>query len=397
MTELKRIIPLFKVAMSEDAIERSNKVMRSGFIGQGPIVEEFEKALQEELELDKPPITVNSGTSALHLALHILKEPRYDAVWDGYALQEDNWPGYDSEDEVLTSALTCTATNWPILANGLKIKWVDVDPETCNMSLTDLESKITEKTKIIMLIHWGGYPIDLDEVKNIVQRSKQKYGFTIQVIEDCAHAYLSKYKDKFIGSHGNICCFSFQAIKHLTTVDGGMLIVPNSYLHSKAKLLRWFGIDRDSPRTMERCEDDIKQWGWKFHANDCDAAVGLGNMDLARKNVTKSNYIAGIYDAVLKGKGEVEILKRNDDCYSSFWIYTLKVKDLPHFKKHMDQAGIMVSQVHKRNDVHSTVKEFKAPLPNLDQLEQEMISIPCGWWMTDEDINYVIETINKGW
>mgnify|MGYP000371139010 CR=1 FL=1 len=181
-------------------------------------------------------------------------------------------------DEVLTTALTCTATNWPIPANNLKIKWVDVDPKTLNLDLNDLRRKITSKTKVIMVVHWGGYPNDLDELKKIQRETKGLYGFEPMIIEDCAHAFGSTYKKEPIGSHGNICTFSFQAIKHLTTVDGGLLVCPNQKLYDRGKLIRWYGIDRNSNRKDFRCEADIKEWGFKFHMNDVCATIGIENL-----------------------------------------------------------------------------------------------------------------------
>jgi dTDP-4-amino-4,6-dideoxy-D-glucose/dTDP-4-amino-2,4-dideoxy-beta-L-xylose transaminase len=153
--------------------------------------------------------------------------------------------GLEDGDEVLTTPLTCTATNWPILANNFNIKWVDIDPETLNMDLDDLARKITPKTKAIFVVHWGGYPLDLDRLEEIQNHANRLYGFKPAIIEDCAHAMGSKYKGKLIGTHGNICTFSLQAIKHITSGDGGLLFVPHDELYKRGKLLRWYGIDRD--------------------------------------------------------------------------------------------------------------------------------------------------------
>ena len=132
-------IPLFKVFMSENAAPEVTKVLNSGYIGQGPKVEEFEKNLSDYFDKDFL-VTLNSGTSGLHLALRLLKNKKED------------WPGLEDGDEVLTTAMTCTASNFPILANNLKIKWVDIDPTTLNLDLDDLARKITPKTKVIMVV-----------------------------------------------------------------------------------------------------------------------------------------------------------------------------------------------------------------------------------------------------
>lgn len=228
-------IPLFKVFMAppEELDAPVLSVLHSGYVTQGKKVEEFEEALR--IFLGNPrALTVNSATSGLHLALHLLKK------------SEGNWPGLvDQVDEVLTCPLTCTATNWPILANQLKIKWVDADPSTCNMCLADLERKLSPTTKVVVLVHWGGSPIDLDGVARVQEVCARRFGFRPHVIEDCAHAFGAEYKGRKLGAHGNTCVFSLQAIKHLTSVDGGIVVFPNNRLHQRAKLVRWFGIDRE--------------------------------------------------------------------------------------------------------------------------------------------------------
>lgn len=390
-------IDLFKVYMSPTAVEEVGKVLTSGFIGQGVKVEEFEKDLKQFIERDYV-VTINSGTSGLHLALQLLKKPVTTRTgYEGVAFTEDTWPGIQEGDEILATALTCTASNFPILANGLKIKWVDVDPTTLNMDLDDLERKITPKTKAIMVVHWGGYPVDLDRLKQIQRKAKQLYGFKPAVIEDGAHAFGTRYKGKPLGNHGNILMHSFQAIKHITSIDGGALVLPHKDLHNRAKLLRWYGIDREGNRKDFRCETDIEEWGFKFHMNDVCAAVGIENLKHASEIIGKHQENAAYYDSSLQGVDKVTLLKRQKGYDSAFWIYSLLVEDRDAFMKHMRKCNIVVSQVHERNDKHSCVREYRAALPTLDRIIGQVVSIPVGWWVTKEEREYIVESIKKGW
>jgi dTDP-4-amino-4,6-dideoxygalactose transaminase len=393
---MKKEIPLFKVFMSEESIKRTEKTLRSGFIGQGPVVEEFESKLKDHFQHDYT-LTLNSATSAEHLALHMLKNPTKYIEGHGVAFAESNWPGIQPGDEILTTALTCTATNFPILANGFKIKWVDVDPETLNMDLDDLARKITSKTKAIFIVHWGGYPMDLDKLRFIQIQAYRTFGFKPAIIEDCAHAMGSKYKGKLIGTHGNICTFSLQAIKHMTSGDGGILILPHQELYKRAKLLRWYGIDRDTNRKDFRCEQDIPEWGFKFHMNDINASIALGNFNHFNEIINKHKENAKYYDFALQGMPGITLLKRHPERDSAFWIYSLLVERKDDFHRHMKEHGIICSQVHERNDIHSTVREFKTILPNLDKITPQLTSIPVGWWVSEEDREYIVETIKKGW
>ena len=376
------MIPLFKVFMSDNISHEISKVLTSGFIGQGPQVEKFEGLLKDYFG-NQNVATTNSATSAEHLAIHMLKKPLGN-IGVG--------------DEILSTPLTCTATNWPILTNGIDIKWVDVDTNNCNMNLDDLERKITPKTKVIMVVHWGGYPIDIDRLKDIQTKTEKLYGFKPTIIEDCAHAFGSTYKGKKIGSHGNICTFSFQAIKHLTTGDGGCATFPQDDQLKRFKLLLWYGIDRDDNRKDFRCESDISEVGFKMHMNDINATIGIENFSYVTEkllNLHREN--ANFYNENLKNVDGVTLLENKSDRQSSYWIYTLKVERQTDFMNKMKDRGIMVSRVHERNDIHSCVSQYKSHLPSLDKLVKEMICIPVGWWVTPEDRNYIVDSIKGGW
>jgi dTDP-4-amino-4,6-dideoxygalactose transaminase len=377
-------IPLFKVFMSENAAPEVTKVLNSGYIGQGPKVEEFEKNLSDYFDKDFL-VTLNSGTSGLHLALRLLKN------------KKENWPGLEDGDEVLTTAMTCTASNFPILANNLKVKWVDIDPTTLNLDLDDLARKITAKTKVIMLVHWGGYPNDLDRIKEIQDACYQLHGFRPAVIEDGAHSFGSKYKGKHIGNHGNMVMYSLQAIKHITAIDGGILMLPNQDLYDRAKLLRWYGIDRDSNRKDFRCEADIEEWGYKFHMNDVCATVGIENLKEADAIIKKHQENAAYYDEHLQNIPGLTTLTRHEGHESAFWIYSLLVENRDSFYAKMKEYGIVVSQVHERNDKHTCMKESRTPLPTLDKTIGKIVSIPVGWWVTPEEREYIVSCIKKGW
>jgi dTDP-4-amino-4,6-dideoxygalactose transaminase len=382
-------IPLFKVYMAESASSAVSKVLGSGYIGQGPKVEEFENELKSWFNHDYC-VSLNSGTSGLHLALHLLRKP-----FEG--IPGKRWAGLQNNDEVLATPLTCTASNWPILANNFNIKWVDIDPTTMNMDLDDLARKVTPKTRAIMLVHWGGYPVDLDRVKEIQTKAFEMYGFKPAVIEDCAHSLGSTYKGKKIGTHGNICMFSFQAIKHLTSVDGGLLTLPYQELYNRAKLIRWYGIDRESNRKDFRCEADILEWGFKFHMNDVCAAVGLENLRHVDEVITKHQDNAKFYNDNLIGIDGITLLENNSDRKSAYWLYTIKVRDRDNFIQTLKSKGVASSRVHERNDKHTCVQEYISSLPNLDKVIKEMVCIPVGWWVTPEDRQYVVDCIKEGW
>jgi dTDP-4-amino-4,6-dideoxygalactose transaminase len=381
-------IPLFKVFMSQDVLEPLNNVIMSGFISQGSQVEKFEEKL---IDFFNNPylLTLNSATSGLTLALRLLKTP------------DRNWPGFDEDkDVVLSPVLTCFATNASILANNCKINWIDTDNTTANVCINDIKNKLNANTKVLYIVHWGGYPVDLDLLQELQEQHFINYGYKFVIIEDCAHSFGSEYKNKKLGNHGNICVFSLQAIKHLTTGDGGLIILPNKELYDRAKLLRWFGIDRDKRnynRTDFRLENDIAEWGYKFHMNDINATIGLYNLphmnNLLEKNRNNYNYL---YEQ-LKNIEFVELFENKDDRKSACWLFTMKVNRKNDFIEKMKENGIMTSQVHNRNDLNTCVSDFVCELPNISELEKQMICIPVGWWLEQKDLDFIINKIKEGW
>lgn len=366
-------IPLFKVYMSEDVLKPINKILMSGYISQGKMVEKYEDELRKYF---KNPyiLTVNSATSGLTLAFRLFN--------------------LSNDDQVLSCPLTCFATNASIMNNGVKIKWVDVDNKTGNIDLDDLKNKISKKTKVIVIVHFGGNPVDLNKVRSIQEYAQEKYGFRPIVVEDCAHAFGATFNGKKLGNHDNICVYSTQAIKHLTTGDGGIIILPNEQLFDRCRKLRWYGISRlkkDYSNKDYRMEQDVKEWGYKFHMNDINATIGLYNLPHIDNNLKICRDNGKYYNENLKNINGIKLLNLSPE--SSYWIYCLKIDKKYEFIKYMSKMGIVVSQVHKRNDLHTCLKEFKCDLPVLDKFEDEFISIPVGWWISHKEREYIVNCI----
>ena len=191
--------------------------------------------------------------------------------------------------------------------------------------------------------------------------------------------------------------YSMQAIKHVTAVDGGVLVLPHQELYNRAKLLRWYGIDRDSNRKDFRCEANIDEWGFKFHMNDVCATVGIENLKHANKIIDSHRSNALYYDSQLHETPGVTLLERHTDRQSAFWIYSMLVDDRDGFYKWMRECNIVVSQVHERNDKHTCVDEYKSALPSLEKTIGKVVSIPVGWWVSQEQREYIADCIKKGW
>lgn len=345
--------------------------MYSGYITQGPKVEEFEYGLKKFL--DTPRIlTTNSCTNALQLAVKLA--------------------GVEYGDKVITTPQSCSASTTSIMAMGGSVVWADIQKNTGNMDPQSLLEKLKQNpdAKAVLLVHWAGYPADLDEINWLAQK------FGVKVIEDAAHAFGARYKGLSIGNHSDFVAFSFQAIKQLTTIDGGALVCKDSDLHSRGKLLRWFGIDREQPSRDARCHADIAEAGYKYHMNDVNATVGINNLkdmeDVLGKHMANGQY----YDEHLRDIPGITLLSRQADRTSVYWVYTVLVENRQKFMDNMHNAGIMTSQVHNRIDKHTMCAKFdNSNLPGVDYFSDHQVNIPCGWWLSSSERDFIVETVKK--
>ena len=355
------MIPLFKVKMSSHAAGLVEQVLNSGFIGQGPVVEKFEDALWHTLKSKTRPVTVNSCTSAIDLALAILNVG----------------PG----DEVIATPQTCFASNTGAIHSGARIRWADIDPLTGLIDPDSVKKLVTKNTKAIIAVNWAGKFCDYKALK--------KTG--IPVIEDAAHTW-DVFNDKEV-VRGDYICYSFQAIKYLTTGDGGVLICPPEK-ENEARVLRWYGLDRTKNESF-RCTQNITKVGFKFHMNDINASIGLANISGAEYSVACSRRTSRSY--ITKINNPLLTLPEWDDT-NSFWLFSMHVKAglKDHFTKYLTDHGIMSSPVHYRNDLYDSTIQFKeGDLPGVTSFTETQICIPNGWWLTLADEEHIIKTLNE--
>lgn len=301
----------------------------------------------------------------------------------------------DNHNFVITNMVVsnCMATSEPFYNMGATLKFADIDPGTGNILPSSVESLVTDKTKAIVVVHWAGQPVDLDEIHRIAKPNG------IKVIEDAAHSLRAYYKGKMIGSHSDYVCFSFQAIKHLSTGDGGAIACKTVEDAERVRKLRWFGLDRHfkSPPGQppaSRWEQDITESGFKLHMNNITAAIGIRQMETIDSIIDLHQFNAKIYDNLIRNPN-VMTLNRPPNTVSSMWIYSMLVEDRPKFKKYMDECGIATDIVHVRNDKYSVFQKFRRSLPGVDFFESRLTHIPVGWWLSEDDLNYIIECVNK--
>jgi perosamine synthetase len=365
-------INMFRVNVYEEAVERAMRVIRSGYIGDGPVVKELESSFAA---VSGAPfnVAVNSGTSSLHLGLILA--------------------GVSAGDEVVTTAQTMMATSHAILMQRAFPVFADVQFRTGNIDPSDIEHRISNRTKAILVVHWAGYPCDMDEIHAVAQR----HG--LAVIEDAAHAIGASYKGKPIGSISPITCFSFQAIKHVTSGDGGMLSLLNEEDRRMGSRLRWFGIDRDQrkPSILGEPEWNVTQLGYKYHMNDIAAAIAVGNLGHLREMLEHRRRVARTYREGFAAVPGITLLENRSDRETACWIFTLLAEHRTDLLRKLQGRGIYASVVHLRIDRNDIYGGERRDLPNLDRFTEAHVSLPVHEGMSEDDVQYVIETIRSGW
>ena len=370
MNDRKGNVPLFYPHIPKNSINSLKKVLAGRWIGQGPLVDTFEKEFSKKFTKNLPCIAVGSGTDALHLA---------------YLLA-----GIKKNDEIICPVFTCTATNIPLLYIGAKIKFADIDPHTFNISIDHVKKLITKKTKAIVFVNYGGLPCNLNELKLIAKKNN------IKLIQDAAQSLGSTYNKKPITEYADFTIFSFQAIKHISSGDGGLLCIKDKTLEKKAYRMRWFGIDR-LKKQGGTWENDIKEIGYKYQMTDLGACILLESLKEFKKISSHRKKIFNIYVEKLKNNKFVDIVNEYGNFTHSTWLFTIVTDKKDYLQKKLRQAKIETNQVHFRNDRYSIFKKFvkNKKFPNMNSIEKKYLVLPIHTKMTFSDANYVAETVNK--
>lgn len=371
--------PLFKVHIPiEESLTEINSVFKSGFVNEGQQVLDFQKALENFLDV-KNLVLTNSCTSALTLA---------------YKLS-----GVGPSTEVISPAMTCVATNTPIVNLGGRIVWADIDPESGSIDPSDVERKITSETRAIVFVNWAGTPCDLNKIKNIGRHYK------IPIIQDAAHSFGATYGDKPISEFADFTCLSFQAIKHLSTGDGGALICQDEAQYQLAKKLKWFGYDREAVKDEkgewkgQRWSADIKQneVGYKFNMNNISAAIGLAQMPHIKELLQRHRANAAIYREQFQSSPHIRLIRVPAGAISSYWVftclYTGNVDSRDLLMEKLNAEGIAAGLVHLPNDGYSAFSGIDDNLPGTQAFSASQISLPCGWWIREEDSKFIAERV----
>jgi len=368
--ETKKSVTQFYPHIPKNSVNAIKKVLSGRWIGQGPLVDKLEIIFSKRFGHNMPSVAVGSGTDALHLS---------------YILA-----GIKKGDEVICPVFTCTATNIPLLYIGAKIKFADINPKTFNIDIDSVKKLITKKTKAIVFVNYGGLPCDLSELTNIAKKNK------LILIQDAAQSLGATYKKKPITSYADFTIFSFQAIKQISSGDGGMLVLKNKDLLKKAKRIRWFGIDRLA-KQGGTWENDIKEVGYKYQMTDIGAALLLESIKEFKKIDTHRKKIFNIYKKILSENKNITIVDSEEIKGHAHWLFTILLDKKDYLQEKLRKIRVETNQVHFRNDRYSIFKKFakNKKFINMNLVEEKYLVLPIHTKMKINDAIFIAQQINK--
>jgi len=364
------MIPVSRPSTDIEEFQEIKKVLKTAWLGLGSVVFEFEKKLEDYIGKGHV-IAVNTGTSALHIAL--------DSA------------GIGAGHEVIVPSLTFCATIEAITATGATPVFCEIEPDTLNIDIDDAEKRITNKTKAIMPVHYCGNPCDMDRLIKIGRKRD------ILVIEDAAHAFGSNYKGRKIGSFGDITCFSFDPIKNITCGEGGAVVVHDENLADIIRKKRNLGIDREAWSRYKGKKSwyyEVSVQGYRYHMSNINAAIGLVQLKKVDRFIKRKREIVRRYNEAFSDIKAISLLRWNLNEVAPF-SYMMRITNgkRDDLIEYLNEHGIGSGVHYIPNHLQPLFKPYSTALPVTEKIWQEIITLPLFYDMTDDDVEKVIRKV----
>jgi perosamine synthetase len=363
-------IPLQRPSLGEEEIEAVRAVFDSRWLGLGSLVKEFEERVKDLIGA-RNVIAVNTGTSAIHLAL------------DAY--------GIGKTDEVIVPSLTYVATIQAIIQTGAVPVFCDIDENTLNADIEDIKRRITPQTKAVLPVHYGGLACDMDGLTSLCAERD------LLLIEDAAHAFGSKYKGRFIGTFGDATCFSFDPIKNITCGEGGAVCTENDQVAELIRTKRILGVEKE---TWQRYREkrgwfyEVTVPGYRYHMSNINAAIGLCQLKKLQRFMEKKRHYVRKYDEAFQGINGIKLLTRTYE-ETAYFFYVMRVKNRDALTDFLKNQGIDVGVHYIPNHLQPLFRKNSRSLPVTDRVWEEIITIPLYFEMTDEVFDTVVSKVKE--
>lgn len=364
-------VPVNKPSLNGNELKYLAECIESGWISsEGPFVEEFEKKFAERIGR-KAGIAVSNGSAALELAVAAL--------------------GIGPGDEVILPTFTIISCALAITRAGAIPVLVDCDPNTWNMSVDEIEGKITDKTKAVMAVHIFGLPVDLDPLLALCN----KHG--IMLIEDSAESIGLNYRNNPCGSFGEISAFSFYANKHVTMGEGGLVAVNNEHLEARCRSFR--NLCFKEPRFVH------EHLGWNMRLTNLQAAVGLAQLERLDWSISKKRYMGELYNRHLADVPGLQLpIQKTEYAENCYWVYGIVLGDLVELDAQEMMQTLREKKIdsrpffwplHQQPVFNREGKFLDEHHPVSENIARRGLYLPSGTTITDDQIEYVAETVKS--
>ena len=370
---------------TEEVLKEIEECLEIGWTGLGFKTEKLEEAWKKYTDFENAHF-VASNTVGLQIALKVLKDA-------------NNWK---NGDEIITTPLTFVSSNHSILYNNLQPVFADVDDQLC-LDPKSVESRITKKTKAVMFVGLGGNVGQYNEIKALCD----KHG--LKLILDAAHMAGTQVDRVYhgvamtkshVGWDADVSVFSFQSVKNLPTADGGMICFKNKDYDILARKLSWLGIDKDTfnrtnSKGSYKWDYDVIDLGFKAHGNSIMASMGLVALKYLDEDNARRREICEMYDQGFKDNFNISSIPHNPNCISSRHLYQIKVADRNQVMEFLNANDIFPGVHYKDNTQYEMYSYGQGTCPNAAKLSEEVISLPLHMFLTNEDIQKIIEVVKK--
>ena len=347
------------------------EVFRSGQIASGPKVAALEHAFSAVAGREHI-VSTNDLTSAVLLALHL--------------------SGVRAGDEVATVAFSCLQSNSPIARLGARPVWIDIDPETMSMSVQDLAIKLNPSVKAVMVYHIAGYPSDTHRIAAMCRERG------IPLIEDCNNALGATLDSRPVGTVGDYAVYSLYPNRQINGIDGGLLATPDATIAARAVRLRRFGVDATTFRDARgeiNPESDVPEIGWSAALNNLNAAVALSQLNTFAERTKRTIAVADKLKNALGNLSKLRPVCPVRCAMPAFWGFLVLSEHRDKLLMHLKAHGIKSSIFHQRNDWYTGFGTPRAELPGTEFVMNQLLALPCGWWLSDDHINDLITRVTE--
>jgi dTDP-4-amino-4,6-dideoxygalactose transaminase len=367
-------VPLFKVHMPTAVNDALGRTLASGYIAHGAKVSEFESGLGLLLGTSQL-CAVTDASAGLTLALFL--------------------SGVRPGDEVVTSPLSCLATVMPIANLFAKPVWCDIDPDTGMPNASHIGRQVTERTRAVIVYYWSGNPTDIESLRPAAPSAK--------FVADASEAFGAEIGCKPLAlAKADFTIYSFSAVRHVTTGEGGALVAAAREDHELAIRARRYGIHQPTfrlPNGDLNPDSDIAVPGFNYAMNNIAATLGVAQLDCVKALIQRYHENGGYFDRALAKISGITLLQRLANSISAYWTYSLRAGRRMDLMRKLHENGIGAQRLHVRTDRYSCFSGARCAdgLPGVDIFDRENLSIPCGWWVTAEDRERIATCIRSGW